>query len=190
MRIIAGKYKGRKLLAPKDDSVRPTTDRVKENIFNILQFDISGASVLDLFAGSGALGIEAISRGADEVWFVDRSRESIELIKKNLEKVQFEGGVLHKDFKDAISDFHKPFDVIFVDAPYSTGLAEQAIKLIMDKQLLAVNGVIVYEHPIELGYMPSEGYVVSDVRHYGNTAISFIRRDDQVKRTYHGDEEL
>lgn len=177
MRIISGKYRGRKLNSPEDYSVRPTTDRVKENIFNILQFDIKGATVLDLFAGSGALGIEAISRGAEEVWFVDNSKKSVELIKKNLEKVEYEGGVINRDYVDAILSFNKIFDIVFIDAPYDTGLAEKAVIHISEKNLLAVDGVIVYEHSSLSSYTAPEGYTLSDVRKYGNTTVSFIRRE-------------
>ena len=98
MRVVAGRYRGKKLLSPADDSVRPTTDRIKETVFNILQWEVEGARVLDLFAGSGALGIECLSRGAEEVVFVDKSPSSVALIKENLKGIQGNFRVVTADF--------------------------------------------------------------------------------------------
>lgn len=176
MRVIAGKYRGRSLAAPKDFSVRPTTDRVKENLFNILQFKIDGARVLDLFAGSGALGIEAVSRGADEVWFVDGSRDSAELIRKNLSGIEYKGGVLNKDFADALKNLDSPFDVIFIDPPYKKGLADKAVEIITERGLLSDKGVIVCEHGADEICLVPEGCTLQSRRKYGDTALSFIGR--------------
>lgn len=152
MRVVAGKYRGKNLLSPKDESVRPTTTRIKETLFNVLQGYIQGAVVLDLFAGSGALGIECISRGASEVTFVDRSKDSISLVYQNLKGIEGNYKVVNSDFSSALrSSFvsGKQYDVIFLDPPYATNLGELAIEIIFELNLLKEDGIIVFEHGSE-----------------------------------------
>ncbi len=152
MRVVAGKYKSKNLLSPKDESVRPTTTRIKETLFNVLQGYIQDAVVLDLFAGSGALGIECISRGASDVTFVDRSKESISLVYQNLKGIDGNYKVFNSDFASALrSSFlsGKQYDVIFLDPPYATGLGELAIQTIVELNLLKDDGIIVFEHGSE-----------------------------------------
>ncbi len=152
MRIIAGKFKGRALITMKDRSIRPTTDRVKESIFNLIQGVIEDAKVLDLFAGSGALGIEALSRGAESVTFVDRSNDSIETVNTNLKKVSGKVNVLRKDFLntiDYLSARNEKFDIIFLDPPYKQGLDKLALEKITEAGILANDGIIIVERARE-----------------------------------------
>lgn len=117
MRIISGKYRGRKLISPSDDSVRPTTDRIKETVFNILQWEVPGARVLDLFCGSGALGIECLSRGAAEVVFVDKNPASAALTKSNLKGIEGRFRVVTSDFMGVLRSGESKFDIVFVACP-------------------------------------------------------------------------
>lgn len=141
MRIISGKYRGRKLISPIGNDIRPTSDVVKESIFNTVQLSISGSSFLDLFAGSGNVGIEAISRGA-KVCFVDSNRESIALIKKNLEKIEEPFTVLEKDYRDALLMSNEKFDYIFVDAPYAEECIQKICELVYARDLLDRKSVV------------------------------------------------
>ncbi len=159
MRVVAGKYRGKNLASPKDDSVRPTTTRIKETLFNVLQGYVPEATALDLFAGSGALGIECISRGAKEVVFVDRSKDSVALVKQNLKGIEGKYSVHLSDFSAYLRSAQlqgKKFDIIFLDPPYASGLGEIALDIIINGNLLADDGVIVFEHSsdkdFKLGY--------------------------------------
>lgn len=180
MRIIAGKFKGRTLITMKDQSIRPTTDRVKESIFNLIQGYVEDAKVLDLFAGSGALGIEALSRGASSVTFADRSNDSIETVNTNLKKVSGKVNVIRKDFLstiDYLSARKEKFDIIFLDPPYKQGLDKAAIDKIDEAGVLAEDGIIVVERsredePMEL----TKGYRAISVRDYGSVTVMLIQK--------------
>ena len=177
MRVISGKFRSRKLVCPDGLDVRPTTDRVKENLFNLLQFRIQDSVVLDLFSGSGALGIEAISRGAKEVWFADQSVKSTACLKENLRNAEFEGGILTADFRAALERLSgKKFDLIFLDPPYSKGLAEKAIEIIVKNDMLSAGGVMVYEHLAAELYAPISGIEIYDSRKYGQTELTLLRK--------------
>jgi len=145
MRVISGKYRGKRLEAPEGYEVRPTMDRIKETIFNIIQFRIESKTVLDLFAGTGALGIEAISRGAAEVVFIDTSSDSINCIKNNLKKIDGNYKVIKTDFSNYLLSLGKKFDIIFIDPPYKSLNGEEAIKIIIERRLLSDDGIIVFE---------------------------------------------
>lgn len=159
MRVISGIAKGRKLASFKGSDIRPTSDRARESLFNILREDVAGSAFLDLFAGSGAIGIEALSRGAENVIFVENRAASIALIKKNLEKCGFPEclsqhiKIIHKDVFTYIKTVKKKFDLIFVDPPYKTDLAEKSLFCLNKKNLLKPDGIIVLEQffktPIE-----------------------------------------
>lgn len=180
MRIIAGKYKGRKLLDFKGDNIRPTTDRVKETIFNIIQFKVPNAKVIDLFAGTGALGIEAMSRGADEVTLIDSSQDSINLIKSNIAKFQDKISIVKTDARLYLSRLFEQKDIFFIDPPYKSELGIEAIKTIIEKDLLSKNGVIVYEHSNTADYsFLNKGYKV-DMRKMGSVQVDFIYNRDIV----------
>lgn len=175
MRIISGKYRGRKLISPSDDNVRPTTDRIKETVFNILQWEVPGARVLDLFCGSGALGIECLSRGAAEVVFVDKNPASAALTKSNLKGIEGRFRVVTSDFMGVLRSGESKFDIVFVDPPYKSGLGELAVDGILDCGRLEPSGVIVYEHSAELPYTPSRGDIAVRTKVMGSVTAEFIR---------------
>ena len=148
MRVIAGEYKGRRLQTPSDYAIRPTSDKVKEALFSILADRIYGRKVLDLFAGTGNLGIEALSRGASLCVFGDSSRESIRLIKANIAHCKAEKGavVVPGDYRRTLASTSETFDVILLDPPYDKGLLKPCFELIRERGLLNEGGVIVAEH--------------------------------------------
>ncbi len=177
MRVIAGKYRGIVIPSPKEEIVKPTLDRVKENLFNIIQFEVENATVLDLFCGSGALGIEALSRGAKETHFVDNNKKNIESLKKFLDKLKASNYYLHNmDYYDALKTFDEnTFDIIFLDPPFDSNLAEIAIQKILKFNLLKENGLIVWEHPRDKQENKFSSKVY-DSRHYGTVTLDFIRK--------------
>lgn len=190
MRIIAGKAKGRTLVAPKVRILRPTTDRVRESLFNIL--DVDGKSFLDLFAGAGTVGLEAASRGALRVVFVESNRACMEAIRANIERCGFLNMPLAGP-GDAGQDVemidcpaeralrllgHKGerFDVIFADPPYEQSQAGEALRLIRSLSLLSEGGVVVIQHGSREDIPAArEGFRVDDERRYGETQLSFLR---------------
>lgn len=175
MRIISGKYRGRNLFSPKDRAVRPTSDKVKEAVFSILQFRLQDSIVADLFAGSGALGIEALSRGASKAYFSDKSRESLALLKKNLAPLN--GAVFQiyeGDFQRLLDGTSEKFDFVFLDPPYKSGLGARAIGALVAAEKLKDGGLIVYERSADEGYILPDGAKLTDSRTYGNTVVDFI----------------
>ena len=176
MRIVAGRYRGRKLTPPSDDSVRPTTDRIKETVFNILQWDVEGARVLDLFAGSGALGIECLSRGAAEVVFADKSPASVALIRQNLKGIEGSYRVLTADFTGVLRSGEDKFDLIFIDPPYKSGLGELAVDAAFDLGRVAEGGTVVYEHSYELPFKCAREDVKVRTKVMGSVTVEFIRK--------------
>lgn len=176
MRIVAGRYRGRKLTPPSDDSVRPTTDRIKETVFNILQWDVEGARVLDLFAGSGALGIECLSRGAAEVVFADKSPASVALIRQNLKGIEGSYRVLTADFTGVLRSGEDKFDLIFIDPPYKSGLGELAVDAAFDLGRVAEGGTVVYEHSSELPFKCAREDVKVRTKVMGSVTVEFIRK--------------
>ena len=144
MRVITGTARGHKLLRPEGLDTRPTTDKVKEAVCSALQFDFPGAKVLDLFAGSGQMGIEALSRGAREAVFTDSSRTSVQLIRENLKRCGLEGKVLQTDALSYLARGEK-FDVIFIDPPYDSGLYQAVLERINAVDNLTEGGIIVCE---------------------------------------------
>lgn len=151
MRIISGENKGMGLKSPGDRTVRPTTDRVKEALFSVIQEYIPGSVVCDLFAGTGNLGLEALSRGACRGYFGDNSKDSMVLIKQNIEKCKmYERSVLLRgDYVSALDRIIEPVDVFFLDPPYNCKMIEPTICAIMEKGLLSKNGIIAAEHGID-----------------------------------------
>ena len=175
MRIIAGEFKGRRLETPKDNSVRPTTDKAREALFSILANDIWGSRVLDLFGGTGGLGLEALSRGAAECVFADQSRDSIRMIRNNIAHCGAEerSRVLTGDFRKVLSSQRKPFDIIFLDPPYGSGMMDECFRLISENELLNEDGLIVAEHRKEETF-PEEyhGFTKIKERRYGIVMLS------------------
>lgn len=147
MRIISGTMRGKKLITLEGDAVRPTSDRVKEALFDILQFRIEGRRFLDLFAGSGQVGLEALSRGAAQAVLVDSSRESLKVIEKNLAATGFgsQAKVVPADFAGFLRGAAGPFDIAFLDPPYHAGLLDQA--LLLTAPHMNPGGIILCEHP-------------------------------------------
>ncbi len=144
MRVITGSARGRKLKTPETYDIRPTTDNVKEAVFNIIQFDIEGRRVLDLFAGTGQLGIEALSRGAAEAVFVDRDREAVRIVRDNLKTCGLQAAVRQEDALSALRREEK-FDLIFVDPPYDAGLYADVLETIKSVDKLTDGGIIICE---------------------------------------------
>ncbi len=144
MRVITGTARGRRLREPKNMDIRPTTDQVKESIFNIIQFDVEGRSVLDLFAGTGQLGIEALSRGAESATFVDESSEAVKLVKENLKHCGMEGQVRQTESIGFLRQCGK-YGLVFIDPPYDSGLAEKALEKIIEFDILREGGIIICE---------------------------------------------
>ena len=144
MRVISGSVRGRRLKTPENYDIRPTTDNVKESLFNIIQFDIEGRRVLDLFAGTGQLGIECLSRGADSVVFIDQSREAVKIIRENLKACGLSAPVLQQGALSYLRGCGS-FDLIFVDPPYDSGLYEPVLNVINSVDILSDGGIIVCE---------------------------------------------
>jgi len=180
VRIIAGIAKGRRLASPKSLTTRPVLDQVKESIFNIL-FDVNGLRVLDLFAGTGSIGLEAVSRGASESVFVDNDRDAVSIIRENIKRCGFENEtrIISKHVQAAIKILVKksePFDLIFIDPPYLKDFVVPTITAVFDAGLLAPDGQIITEHhPKEPIQGLPEGLTISNERKYGQTLVTFIQ---------------
>ena len=179
MRIISGKSRGLKIRSIQGLDTRPTSDRVKENIFNMLAPDLPGCSFLDLFSGTGGIGIEALSRGAEFVAFVDNSPKAIDTINYNLRSAKLSDGamVLCMDFRLALERLSQRkylFDVIFLDPPYHTTFVDEALESIINSGLLQNNGYVVAE--VERGArFNASGFEIYKSRNYGTTTIVFVR---------------
>lgn len=179
MRVIAGKAKGIQLNTPEGMLTRPTTDRVKEAMFSILQFELPGTRVLDLFGGTGQLGIEALSRGAAQAVFVDNRREACQLIRSNLKKTKLEsqGSVVQCDYLDYLNRCKESFQIVLLDPPYAEVFLENAIKRITEIDILQSGGIIVAERPLgkELPW-EFEGFSRSRDYKYGQILLTLYRK--------------
>jgi 16S rRNA (guanine966-N2)-methyltransferase len=182
VRIIAGKYRGKALTSPKDDAIRPTADRVRESVFSMLASrlgpNFSGLRVLDLFAGTGALGLEALSRGAASIMFVDTGAEARGLIRDHIEAFGA-GGIaklMRRDATDLGSAGNiKPFDLVFLDPPYGQGLGEQALVSARAGGWIAPGATIVFEESSAVEIEIPEGFELDDRREYGSAAVHLLR---------------
>lgn len=184
MRVISGKARGKKLVSLEGLNTRPTLDRVKEALFNIIQFDIQDKNVLDLFAGSGAIGIEAISRGAKSATFCDNSMDAIKIIETNIKNTRSteKAVVLHKDYSLALKYLAKnntKFDIIYLDPPYKTDFAEKAIDEIINLSLLSKEGIIILEtdDANKEETIKNKNIQIFDKRKYGRAILIFIRKE-------------
>ena len=176
MRIIAGKYKGRKLLEPKDYAIRPTADKVREALFDILQGRIVGAAVLDLFAGTGAVGLEALSRGAASLTACDASRDSVSIVRANMQKVGEAPTVLQGRWQDCLCRLQgQRFDFIYLDPPYDMDILP-VLAALADYGLCATEGLVVYEHDAT-AIMPDDipRWLATAHRRYGRAVLSFLQ---------------
>ncbi len=179
MRVITGSARGIQLKTPEGMQTRPTTDRVKEALFSIIHFDIPGAKVLDLFGGTGQLGIEALSRGAASATFVDQSDAACRLIKENLRRTKFEntGKVVRADYMEYLSRCREEYDIILLDPPYAEVFLENALKRITEIDILRSGGIIVAERPLgkDLPW-EFEGYTRSRDYKYGTILLTLYRK--------------
>ena len=178
MRVITGTARGKRLTAPEGTDTRPTPDRVKESIFSAIQFDIEGRRVLDLFAGSGQLGIEALSRGAQSAVFIDASKAAAELIRKNLAScgLSDKARVLCTDYAAFAASCRERFDIIFLDPPYKSGHLVPAVNAVIP--LASDYGSIICEHPPEIELPESTGaFSVSRRYRYGKVLITVYRKE-------------
>ena len=180
MRVITGKARGVALKTPEGMLTRPTTDRVKEALFSIINFDIPGATVLDLFGGTGQLGIEALSRGAKRAVFIDQRQEACDLIKENLRRTKMsqDAQVVRSDYLQYLRRCKERFKIILLNPPYAEVFLENALKCITEIDILQSDGIIVTERPLgkELAY-EFPGYTRSKDYKYGKTLITLYRRD-------------
>ncbi len=179
MRVITGKARGVQLKTPEGMFTRPTADRVKEALFSIINFDIPNAAVLDLFGGTGQLGIEALSRGAKSTVFVDAREDACKLIRENLKRTKLEQGsrVIRGDYLDYLKRCREKFDIIFLDPPYAEVFLENALKQITEIDILETNGIIVTERPLEKELpWEFEGYQRSRDYKYGKTLLTIYRK--------------
>ena len=179
MRVITGSARGRRLETLEGEDVRPTTDRIKEAIFSIIQFQTEGRSFLDLFAGSGQMGIEALSRGAKNACFVDSAKKSIEVVKRNLKTTKLEQNakVFQADYRSFLSMNSQLFDIAFLDPPYGTGTLQEALPLVA--KAMNDTGVIIAENPLNEEILPQYGDFVLDRQYrYGKIKVSTFRHKD------------
>ena len=180
MRVITGKARGVQLKTPEGMLTRPTADRVKEALFSIINFDIPGASVLDLFGGTGQLGIEALSRGAKSAVFVDMREDSCKIIRENLRRTKLEnqGKVIRSDYMDYLRRCKEKYDIILLDPPYAEVFLENSLKCIAEIDILHSGGIIITERPLEKELtFEYEGYSRSRDYKYGKTLITLYRKD-------------
>ncbi|MFN3546583.1 MAG: 16S rRNA (guanine(966)-N(2))-methyltransferase RsmD [Mesorhizobium sp.] len=184
MRIVGGEFRGRALATPKSQAIRPTTDRTREAVFNVLAHRfggrIEGARVLDLFAGTGALGLEALSRGAGHCLFIEESAEGRGLIRTNVETFGLQGRtkIFRRDATalGAVGTI-APFDLVFADPPYGKGLGEKALASARAGGWLKPGALCVVEEAASAPFAAGDGFTIVDERHYGDTIIRFIEAD-------------
>ena len=181
MRVITGKARGRKLISPDGDNVRPTTDTVKESVFSIIQFAVEGSVFLDAFAGSGQMGIEALSRGAEKVVFVDNNRRSLKVTKDNIRLCGLEENaeVVSGDSISFMTSTKERFDIVFLDPPYKTGLLQKALEKAVG--IVKEDGIIIGEYPKD-DTVPEEigDFCIRKTYKYGMINVSIYAHKDVV----------
>ncbi len=180
MRVIAGKARSMPLITPKGDGTRPTTDRIKETLFNTIQAYVPDAVFVDLFAGSGGVGIEALSRGAKKAYFIDNSREALDCIRKNLEFTGLadKAVVIGRNAFDSFYEIDDKADVIFIDPPYALGVESDIMQLIRDRGCLKEDGIVIIEADIgnDLSGIESIGYELYKEKLYKTNKHVFYRQ--------------
>ncbi len=185
MRIISGEARGRKLKEPKGTDTRPTTDKVKEGLFNIIQFELEGRRVLDLYAGTGQLGLEALSRGAERCTFVDQRREGAALVRENVKLCRYEdrSTVVQGEALSFLSACREKFDVVFLDPPYASGLLEKSLEMLTQFDILREHGIIVCESGTDWSAPTlTPPYEVGREYRYGQIKLTVCRRAGSVRR--------
>lgn len=179
MRVISGKARGKKLKTPENDNIRPTLDRVKENLYNMIGFSIRNAVMLDLFSGTGAIGIEALSRGAEKVYFVDKDKKSYELTKYNVKSAKLEENavILNQDAESALTQFENKglkFDIIFLDPPYNKGIVQKILQQLEKYNIMQSEGVVIVETDREEETPERFGkFFKQKEKNYSSTKITF-----------------
>lgn len=183
MRVVAGSARSVMLMTPAGMDTRPTTDRIKETLFNMIQSYVPGAAVLDLFAGSGGLGIEALSRGADSACFSDYGRDAVKCIEANLKKTRLDGKaeVLQMDYKNALAAWKnrkKKFDLVFIDPPYGKNLEFEALRMLKEYELVDDDTLIVVEAPLDHeGYeFKMIGFDIIKIKVYKSNMHYFLKK--------------
>ena len=178
MRIIAGNRRGHKLVEIEGDSIRPTTDRVKESVFNLIQGYVLDANVLDLFAGSGALGLEALSRGAKFAVFTDKAKSSCDVVKSNVESLKFGDvcKVINTDYESFFARSKEKFDIIFLDPPYNKGFIEPVLSDIAKNERLTDSGIVVLESYESDMHDEIDGLTVIKQKKYGRSYVTVYQR--------------
>lgn len=181
MRVIAGSARRIQLMAPKGQNTRPTTDRIKETLFNMLQSELADARFLDLFSGSGAIGIEAVSRGAGEAVLVENERSALEAIEENLSRTRLtdQCRVMAMDYLGALKVLagrKEAFDIIFMDPPYNMGLEEKALEYLKDSPLLKEGALVVFEASLdtEVSFAEALGYEIQKIKKYKTNQHIFL----------------
>jgi len=184
MRIISGKARGTKLDTLEGKNTRPTLDRVRESLFNIIQLNVRESIFLDLFSGSGAVGLEAISRGAKKAIFCDSSKEAINIIKRNISKTHSEetSEIYDMSFEELLKNKMKEkVDIIYIDPPYNTNLAYEAIKLIIEKEIIDTNSIMIIETDEKdkiIKQLECLRVQVTDSRKYGRAYLIFLKMEN------------
>ena len=182
MKVISGKLKGRKIIGYDIEGTRPTMDRVKESLFGSIQDYIDGSVVLDLFAGSGNLGIEAISNGSLKCYFVDNNKKCIYIIKDNIKQFHIEDNsvVIQSDYRQVLKYFKDnsiKFDIIFIDPPYKYQIMNEMLEIVRSYNLLNNNGIIVLEYSIDKLSDNIQGYQLLKYKKYGDKYISIYKKN-------------
>ena len=182
MRVISGTHKGRRLVAPKGLATRPTADKVKEAVFSIIAPYLHDAIFLDLFAGSGAIGIEALSQGAQKCIFIDKSRQAIEAVYSNLHATGFaDFSVVHNTYAERfLKKTNLKFDIIFIDPPYAMNIAA-VLGIIAEHNILADDGIIVLEQDAKTKLEQHENYRIVKEKRYGASAVTVLEKDDSFE---------
>ena len=179
MRIISGKARGTKLYTLEGETTRPTLDRVKESLFNIIQEKIVGSSFLDVFSGSGAIGLEAASRGAKEVILCEKDKNAIKVIKKNIEKTHLEVTLYETSFENMLEKINKKFDIIYIDPPYKTNLVYETVNNLINLNLLNSDSLIIVETDEEKRVeqaLRNLNVNIIDKRKYGRVYLIFLNK--------------
>lgn len=179
MRVITGTARGRRLETLEGEDVRPTTDRVKEAVFSVIQFETEGRVFADLFAGSGQMGIEALSRGAARAYFADSDKKAVETVKRNLQKTGLadKARVIHSDYRSFLSMCPERIDIAFLDPPYRTGILPEAMARVAEH--MKDTGIIIAENPVNEELLSNYGEFTLDRQYrYGKIRISTFRHKD------------
>lgn len=180
MRIIGGQARGRNIVAPQGEKTRPTQDHVRESLFNIIRWEIAEARVLDLFAGTGALSLEAVSRGAASAVMIDMDRAACECIKKNMESTRLgaQCRLISRDYSTALAQLQREgacFDIVFIDPPYKMENTGEMCAELYDRGLLSRDALLLVEHRRGMAPLIDPRFVAADQRSYGETQITFVR---------------